>query len=203
MKKLLRTFFILSIFTFFLSCSTESENLKEIHENSTTATNLQKGTSVQKLKIGSNTYLLNPTGYHKKYINGNFEYEFKFSTPLNYIYTETQNEFKITNGDNSNQKIKLTNLIIIDNNNVSFDIETSSGYIVKNVVFEHNSNKVCWWCIIIPVVESAIESIIKSIGDNYDSNCALAIEACEFGVQSIQIIDQGWFSPASCTVICK
>lgn len=93
---------------------------------------------------------------------------------------------------------------ILDKNKVSFNVETSSGYVVNNVVFEHNSNKVCWWCIIIPVIESVVESVIESIGDNYDSNCAAAIEACgENGVLSIQIIDQGWFSPASCTVICK
>jgi len=154
------------------------------------------------LIIGSNTYLLNSSGYHTKYTNGIFKYDFKYASPVSFTYTETQSEFKILN-PNNNEFVKLTELKILNNDTLSFDLETSSGFIIEDVVIEHNSNKVCWWCVIIPIVDDIIETVIESIGDSYDSNCALAIESCNLGVQSIEIIEGGWFTSASCTVICK
>ncbi|OBX21336.1 MULTISPECIES: hypothetical protein [Bizionia] len=195
-------FLVVTVSLFVFSCSTDNEHIEnKINESQLTNT-LLKGLPTQKLIIGSNTYLLNSSGYHTKYTNGIFKYDFKYSSPVSFTYTETQSEFKISNPKN-NEFVKLSELKILNNDKTSFTLETSSGFIIEDVVLEHNSNKICWPCIIIPLAGEVIETIIESVGDNYDSNCALAIEACEFGVQSIQIIDQGWFSSASCTVICK
>jgi hypothetical protein len=214
MKMLKKLVFSLG-FAFMTSCS-----VIEIEGGITDDLNLAlKSENLGVLKLENKTYVFNNNT--QKSIS-KFENQFKVSE---FKYDENSlnlkedsfenlrvknNSFQITNSV-TGEYIEILNLSENKEGVLSFDIRTSNGktlkgfeYFSKNDTLTSSSNlrtQTCWLCWGV-VLEALVESILDSLGDNFDSNCAKAISACgENGLAKIQIID-GWFQD-SCIVECK
>ncbi|MCH7397340.1 hypothetical protein MM236_05040 [Belliella sp. DSM 107340] len=104
--------------------------------------------------------------------------------------------------------IEMINIETVSENRLTFDILTSEGILLENFILDaetlsaevENARLECWQCVIIPAIK-LVEAILDTLGDNFDSNCAKAIESCgESGPKSVEITE-GWFS-SSCKVEC-
>lgn len=117
----------------------------------------------------------------------------------------SNDEIQILNS-NTGEFMIFKNIRNIENNTMIFNVETSTGLKYENIIYKSDSvDQKCGWCPFIPIIIDTVKEIIKE-NDNsgYDANCAAAIDACgENGVESITIIDGGWFSDSSCTVVCN
>jgi hypothetical protein len=213
MKKIFKLLTVSIITLLTISCSSEKENTEILHQN--------KGV----LKFENKTYVFKEDGLTSRYLDGKKEFDFKYEN-LDKGEGELVVKKSLTNKSGEDEEtilfennatseyIVLSNLNVLADNKMSFDATTSNGIILKDIVFESNDlnltttnssiqNKVCWQCATI-IVGVLVDGIVDLASDSYNSNCNAAINACgSGGVQSITIIDQGWFSPASCTVICN
>jgi hypothetical protein len=212
MKKAFKLLSIAFITLLTISCSSDKNETVTLPEN--------KGV----LKYKNKTYVFKEDGLTSKYLDDKKEYDFKYE---NLIKSDaklvTKKSLANRNGEDeqviiveNNQTgefVEFSNINEIGENKISFDVTTSNGLTFTNLEFESDElnlttvnstqNKYCWQCVVI-VVGTLVDAVVQLASDNYDSNCNAAIKACgSAGVKTITIIDQGWFTPASCTVVCK
>jgi hypothetical protein len=212
MKKAFKLLSITFITLLSFSCSSDKNETTVLPEN--------KGV----LKYENKTYVFKEDGLTSKYLNGKKEFDFHYE---NLLKTDAKLVAKksstnrngedeqviIVENNQTGEFVEFSNINEIGENKISFDVTTSNGLTFNNLEFESDElnlttvnstqNKYCWQCVII-VVGTLVDAVVELASDNYDSNCNAAIKACgSAGVKTITIIDQGWFTPASCTVVCK
>lgn len=119
-----------------------------------------------------------------------------------------ENTFRIVNPKDKKEFIEFNNLDKISENSLVFDINSSSGHTLKDVVLSSNNyvgntsseNKnSCPFCI--PIL-LAIEILEVVFDGTTDSDCVSAQNACvEAGGLPTTTITQGWFGQ-DCSVEC-
>lgn len=169
--------------------------------------------------FGEKTYIFNqdPEQGISKFKNSSKVYDFSFSPESMPIDVNSTLENFRTSGDSftieneeTGEFIRLVDIQEVAADRISFDVEASNGLSLEGFDLQLNNNSsensnlrttTCWACLI-PLIKLA-EAIIDSIGDNIDSNCALAINSCANagGVPDVELKD-GWFEK-SCSVECK
>jgi hypothetical protein len=208
MKKI---FLLANIFTLFFLSSCSDNNRDEFLTNSNSDVTLDKLLREPNLGVISymnRTSVIVDPNKTFRFRDEKLDYELLFSNLVDIEIVEsksTNNEIKVINS-NTGEFMIFKNIEDVDEKTKTFDLETSTGYFFESITLQTDLiNQKCAWCPLIPIIVETIKEILDDSGSGgYDENCAAAIEACgDNGVSSIELIDGGWFSDSSCTVICK
>ncbi|REG92117.1 hypothetical protein [Algoriphagus antarcticus] len=174
------------------------------------------------LRIGEKTYIFNENskGTITKFAGNSRKYEFLYDTESLNIkpdyqrenYRLTEDSFIIEN-ELTGEYLKFVNVDESKSGTISFDVELSNGLKLENLNFvippndslgsaNSRTDVACVLCYIY-VFEKILDSILDQLGDNFDSNCALALNNCanSGGVAELKLSD-GWFG-SSCEVSCQ
>lgn len=138
-----------------------------------------------------------------KYDDGKLMYQIIYTSPFLFDTEQYEDKIVISNQLYDDQ-ITLSNFNIVNSREITFDISTSEGYTFNGAKYYHTTGeKLCYWCVLIPVVETILEGIIENMGTTYNDLCAAAIAACKNGAKSINLVQGNWHTSASCSVICN
>lgn len=200
MRKLILILFI----GLLASCSTENEELLGLNKNNSELENALKNTNLGVINYENKTAIIKNKHEVMMFTNSHLAYQINYSNmdKIEVISNDTtQDEVKIINS-RTNEFMKFKNVVYLEDASIVFDLETSTGLYYESITYKSNSAiEKCPWCWVVPVITKAITDILE---DDYDSNCASAIESCgSAGVDSVEIVDGGWFGESSCTVTCK
>lgn len=171
------------------------------------------------LKFENKTYVFNknPQQSISKFVDQSKVSEFRFDrASLNLKENSlenlrvVENTLQLTNHV-TGEFIEFFNLNESEPGSLNFDVRTSTGVILTGLSYlgfdeasatSPNSRiQTCWYCYAV-LAGAVLDSVLDSLGDNFDSNCSKAISACgDNGVANVTITE-GWFS-SSCQVECK
>ena len=171
------------------------------------------------LMIGEKTYVFNNNANETitKFVKKTKGYEFFYNQEsLNIDKENGYQNFRVSEGnyiienEATGEFLKFINFKESGDGVVTFDVIASNGTVLRDLTFNYpidnaessvNSRVTCVWCYAIPLIKLA-EAVLDSIGDNLDSNCALAMNLCANGggVPEVELTE-GFFG-SSCSVTC-
>lgn len=197
MRKLILILFI----GILASCSTENEEFLELSNENSVLENTVKNSNIGVIDYENKIVVIKSKDRVARFSNGVLDHHIVYSNLNEIEVNNTNNEVRINNTITREFMI-FKNIVNVDSKTIVFDVQTSEGIYYENIKYQSNTTIAkCPWCWIVPVITKAVTDILE---DDYDSNCASAIEACgSAGVDSVEIIDGGWFGESSCTVTCK
>lgn len=207
MKKLLLLANIFTLF-FLTSCSTDTDEFIVLDEDILKLSEALKESNLGVVKYDERTSIIKSKNEIQKFNGDLFEFNVVFSnlTDLGISTDKSKsNEVEITNPI-TGEFVIIQNVITLNDTTIVFDLLDNNGQLYESIEYHSEMlNEKCGWCWIVPIIVPVIVDLLDDDGgDGYDSNCSQAIDACgENGVQSVTIVDGGWFSDSSCTVICK
>lgn len=135
-----------------------------------------------KIIIGKSSYVIKTDNLIAKYINNQKIYEFDVLdlNMNNIVTTEIDNDLVVENII-SNDVIRLSNFVIVNDNVCTFDFFNIEGAKIGNIRLESIEPMMLppqYWPKIIKYLAPIIKSVIDNIGSPDDSECLRAYNAC-------------------------
>lgn len=209
--KLISGIFLLSITLY--SCSSETE------EKSSEINALEMELALENkgvLQVEGNTYIFKNSGETVKFVNESMEFDFQFANEINFrtevVESKHQGEVLVITNSETNEFVKLSNLVDLKNGSIEFDAELSNGQTFSSLTFKAGkgiSSEAGKWHDELASSSTTVVlgAVIEMSNNHLSSECKAEIEACAAaGGRSTVILDKGkgWFSTSeTCKVVCK
>lgn len=191
-----------------VSCSEEKNNIGEDKFTINLKDVLDKKSTKGYLSFGTKTIVVNDDNTYLKFNNNNFLYGFEYEKDIKKRIKLEENLKSKT--ENNFEEFGISEVILTDSTDehMIFNVKTIDGLVVEGIKFTNlnvegfASRELCPLCWVAAIV---VEVIIELNADDYNSNCAAAIEAardvCENGIK-VKLSEGGLLGGGSCEVEC-